>query len=76
LNRTVHNLIIWHLVKELMGVMPDRYQQVLAEFKRSLLGINAHRGLWKTCVDITNKRMGMAVGAMYIQETFNHESKV
>ncbi|CAG0916983.1 unnamed protein product [Notodromas monacha] len=73
--RIVHNLVVWHLIKELMGVMPDGYQEVLAEFKRSLLGINAHRGLWKTCVDITNKRMGMAVGAMYIRETFNHQSK-
>ncbi len=28
------------------------------------------------CVEWTNKKMGMAVGSLFVQDHFNHESKV
>ena len=27
------------------------------------------------CVEWSNKRMGMAVGALFVKDNFNHESK-
>ena len=34
-----------------------------------------YRNRWNRCVDWTNKKMGMAVGALFIRDNFNHESK-
>ena len=34
------------------------------------------RNRWNRCVEWTNKKMGMAVGALFIRDNFNYESKV
>jgi predicted metalloendopeptidase len=56
--------------------MIDDYQQKRIEFRKILLGILSERMRWSRCVEWTNKKLGMAVGALFIQENFNHESKV
>lgn len=62
-----------------MDIVPhmiDDYQQKHIEFRRIMQGIQSERNRWSQCVDWTNKKMGMAVGALYIRENFNQESKV
>ena len=34
------------------------------------------RNRWNSCVEWTNKKMGMAVGNLFIRDNFNHDSKV
>lgn len=50
--------------------------QERVEFRRVLLGIQSERHRWSQCVEWTNKKMGMAVGALFIRDNFDHESKV
>lgn len=45
------------------------------EFRHILLGIQSERHRWSQCVEWTNKRLGMAVGALFIRDNFDHESK-
>ncbi|KAG8225256.1 hypothetical protein J437_LFUL006488, partial [Ladona fulva] len=71
----VHNYMLWRLVMSLMPHMLDDYQTRRVEFRKILLGILADRNRWSQCVDWTNKKMGMAVGALFIRDNFNHESK-
>lgn len=62
-----------------MNIMPhmiDDYQHVRVEFRKILLGILSDRNRWAQCVEVTNKKMGMAVGALFIRDNFNHESKI
>lgn len=62
-----------------MSIMPhmiDEYQQKRVEFRKILLGILSERDRWSQCVEWTNKKLGMAVGALFIRDNFNHESKV
>jgi hypothetical protein len=62
-----------------MTIMPhmiDEYQQKRVEFRKILLGILSERNRWSQCVEWTNKKLGMAVGALFIRDNFNHESKV
>lgn len=54
----------------------DDYQRERIEFKKILQGVLSERHRWSQCVEWTNKKMGMAVGALYIKDNFNHESKV
>ncbi|TGZ50924.1 Membrane metallo-endopeptidase-like protein, partial [Temnothorax longispinosus] len=73
--RTLHNYILWRFVMSVMPHMIDEYQQKRIEFRKILLGILSERNRWSQCVEWTNKKLGMAVGALFISENFNHESK-
>ncbi|XP_076300647.1 neprilysin-1 [Lasioglossum baleicum] len=73
--RTLHNYILWRLVMSIIPHMIDDYQQKSVEFKRILLGILSESNRWAQCVEWTNKKLGMAVGALFIRDNFNHESK-
>ncbi|XP_012224491.1 neprilysin-1 [Linepithema humile] len=73
--RTLHNYIVWRLVMSIMPHMIDEYQQKRIEFRKILLGILSERNRWSQCVEWTNKKLGMAVGALFIRDNFNHESK-
>lgn len=62
-----------------MDIVPhmiDDYQKKHVEFRKIMQGIQSERNRWSQCVDWTNKKMGMAVGALYIRDNFNQESKV
>ncbi|XP_011687007.1 PREDICTED: membrane metallo-endopeptidase-like 1 [Wasmannia auropunctata] len=73
--RTLHNYILWRFVMSIMPHMIDEYQQKRIEFRKILVGILSERNRWSQCVEWTNKKLGMAVGALFIRENFNHESK-
>ena len=40
------------------------------------LNADLSRNRWNRCVEWTNKKLGMAVGALFIRDHFNHDSKV
>ncbi|XP_055711716.1 neprilysin-1 [Phlebotomus papatasi] len=73
--RVVHNYVIWRLVMSIMTHMIDDYQRERIEFRKILLGIQSERHRWSQCVEWTNKKLGMAVGALFIRDNFNQESK-
>ncbi|XP_015171080.1 PREDICTED: neprilysin-2-like [Polistes dominula] len=73
--RTLHNYIIWRFVMSIMPHMIDEYQQKRTEFRKILSGILSERNRWSECVEWTNRNLGMAVGALFIRDNFNHESK-
>lgn len=75
--RVIHNYIIWRLVQStVLPHMIDDFQYKRLNFKKILLGILNERSRWRDCVDWTNKRLGMAVGALFIRDNFSLESKV
>lgn len=73
--RIVHNYIVWRLVMSIMTHMIDDFQRERVEFRKILLGIQSERHRWSQCVEWTNKKLGMAVGALFIRDNFNQESK-
>lgn len=73
--RTVQNYVLWRLVLSLVSYFIDDFQKQRIEFQRILLGIKSERHRWSQCVDWTNKKVGMAVGALFIRDNFNSESK-
>lgn len=56
--------------------MMDDYQRERVQFRKILLGILSERHRWSQCVEMTNKKLGMAVGVLFIRDNFNQESKV
>lgn len=73
--RTIQNYVLWRLVLSLVSHLIDDFQKVRVEFQKILLGIKSERHRWSQCVDWTNKKLGMAVGALFIRDNFNSESK-
>uniref|UniRef100_A0A1A9VUG9 Endothelin-converting enzyme 1 n=1 Tax=Glossina austeni TaxID=7395 RepID=A0A1A9VUG9_GLOAU len=73
--RILHNYALWRLVMSVMAHMVDEYQQERFEFRRILLGIQSERDRWGQCVEWTNKKLGMAVGALFIKNNFDQKSK-
>lgn len=74
-DRIVQNYVLWRLVMSLVTFFVDDFQKQRVEFHRILLGIKSERHRWSQCVDWTNKKVGMAVGALFIRDNFNSESK-
>ncbi|XP_072385133.1 neprilysin-1-like [Diabrotica undecimpunctata] len=73
--RIIHNYVLWRLVMSLSTHLVDDYQKERVEFRKILQGVLSERHRWAQCVEWTNKKMGMAVGALYIRENFDHLSK-
>uniref|UniRef100_T1ISE4 M13 family peptidase n=1 Tax=Strigamia maritima TaxID=126957 RepID=T1ISE4_STRMM len=75
-NRTViHNYALWRLILDLLPYLDEKYQVKRVEFRKVLWGVSADRIRWNQCIELVNKRMGMAVGALFIRDNFNPESK-
>lgn len=68
--------MLWRLIMSLAPHMIDDYQKERVEFRKILQGVLSERHRWSQCVEWTNKKLGMAVGALFIRDNFNHESKV
>ncbi|KAK9881775.1 hypothetical protein WA026_017293 [Henosepilachna vigintioctopunctata] len=73
--RTIHNYIFWRFVMSLSSHMIGDYQKERVEFRKILQGVQSERHRWSQCVDWTNKKLGLAVGALFVRDNFNHESK-
>lgn len=76
ISRVVHNYVLWRLVMAMVPHMMDDYQRERVQFRKILLGILSERHRWSQCVEMTNKKLGMAVGVLFIRDNFNQESKV
>lgn len=73
--RVVRNYLLWRTLLSLTSHLVDDFQKERIEFQRILLGIKSERHRWAQCTDWTNKKLGMAVGALFIRDNFNSESK-
>lgn len=73
--KTIQNYLMWRLVLSLASHFIDDFQKHRIEFQKILLGVQSERSRWSQCVDWTNKKLGMAVGALFIRDNFNSESK-
>ena len=71
----LYNYAIWRLVNYVTIYMGGDYQNRRGEFRKIIAGITAERLRWSSCVEMINKRLGTAVGSLFIRENFDHESK-
>lgn len=73
--RVIHNYVIWRLIMSLIPHMVEKYQRSRHDLQRILLGVISERRRWVMCVDWTNKKFPLAVGALFIRENFEPGSK-
>lgn len=73
--RIVYNYAIWRLIKSLLPFLDGEFGVRRAKFRKVLFGISQDRTRWSQCVELVNKKMGMAVGALFIRDNFDPRSK-
>ncbi|XP_015789311.1 neprilysin-1-like isoform X1 [Tetranychus urticae] len=71
----LYNYAIWRLVNYVTIYMGGDYQNKRGEFRKVIAGVTAERLRWSSCVEMINKRLGTAVGSLFIRENFDQESK-
>jgi endothelin-converting enzyme len=74
-NRTLHNYMIWHVVKMLTSYLSKPFQDIKKEFLKVLSGVSGDEEQWRYCVSDTDGILGFAVGSLFVRETFHGESK-
>ncbi|KAH9413417.1 Membrane metallo-endopeptidase-like 1 [Dermatophagoides pteronyssinus] len=73
--RIIYNYAIWRLMKSILPFLDNEFGLKRAKFRKILFGISADRTRWSQCVELVNKKMGMAVGALFIRDNFDPKSK-
>ncbi|KAH8039962.1 hypothetical protein HPB51_009218 [Rhipicephalus microplus] len=73
--RTLHNFAVWRLVNYLLAYLDGEYAHKRNAFRKVMLGVSADKVRWNHCVELANKKMGMAVGALFIRDNFDPHSK-
>nr|CAI5828593.1 unnamed protein product [Callosobruchus analis] len=74
--QTIHNYVMSRLVMDLSSYLIDDYQKEELMFKQIVYGIKSGLDRWFKCVKWVKGYMGMAVGALYVREHFDQDSKV
>ena len=65
----------WQLVKGMRGSLSKNYQDAGKILEKALIGTEIHDERWRECVRDTDKALGFAVGAMFIDNAFEGRSK-
>nr|XP_046909765.1 neprilysin-1-like [Dermatophagoides farinae] len=73
--RIIINYAVWRLMKSILPFLDNEFGVKRAKFRKILFGISADRTRWSQCVELVNKKMGMAVGALFIRDNFDPKSK-
>ncbi|XP_063410745.1 neprilysin-1-like [Mytilus trossulus] len=73
--RVIANYVIWRLVMSFVPEMTGVYSTIRSDYNKILLGVTRDKPQWQKCVEYVNDRMGMALGALFIRDNFDEESK-
>ncbi|GAB6022947.1 Neprilysin-4 [Chamberlinius hualienensis] len=74
-NRVVANYVMWRFVNHRVNNLDRRFSKKKQELYQVLYGRAKEPERWKTCSVYVNTVMGMAVGAMFVKNYFNENSK-
>ena len=69
------NYMNWHLVRGMRIALSKSYLDAGKLLEKALIGTEIHDERWRECVRDTDKALGFAVGAMFIENSFNGSSK-
>ncbi|KAH8041681.1 hypothetical protein HPB51_017483 [Rhipicephalus microplus] len=73
--RVVANYILWRFISKLVGSLDKRFVDKQQEYYGAIYGTQSTPPRWKSCTLLVNKKMGMAVGALFVRRHFNEQSK-
>ena len=72
---TLNNYMVWQLVKNFNMALSRRYRDVDKVLQRALTGAEPHEERWRECITDADNVLGFALGAQFVNETFDQGSK-
>ncbi|XP_070561877.1 neprilysin-1-like isoform X2 [Ptychodera flava] len=73
--RTIANYVMWNMIQKNVAYLSEDFRNIRQEFQKVIFGQKTQRVRWRQCVRETTGTLGMAVGALFIKDNFNEESK-
>ncbi|XP_054769167.2 neprilysin-like [Lytechinus pictus] len=74
-NRTIANYLVWRAVIYTMDLMNSKARSIRQTFHKVVSGEKRQPAKWKQCIENTNSYMSRALGALFVLEKFDVESK-
>ncbi|XP_021346508.1 endothelin-converting enzyme homolog [Mizuhopecten yessoensis] len=74
--RTMYNYLMWHIIKSMTSYLSKPFRTAQKVLSEALSGTTGGEELWRECISDTDETLGFALGAMFIREAFNGDSKV
>ncbi|XP_060073168.1 endothelin-converting enzyme homolog [Ylistrum balloti] len=74
--RTMYNYLMWHIIKSMTSYLSKPFRTARKILSEALSGTTGGEELWRDCISDTDETLGFALGAMFIREAFNGDSKV
>ncbi|XP_065172885.1 endothelin-converting enzyme homolog isoform X2 [Atheta coriaria] len=76
-NVTLNNYLIWQIVKNFVGCLSKPFRDANKGLRKALVGAEGgEEPQWRYCVADTNNVLGFAVGAIFVREVFQGDSKI
>ena len=73
--RVMANYLMWQVVRYFSSDLDSRFRDVFQEYRKSIIGTTDDDPRWQECLSISNHYLGMPFSLLYVDETFEGESK-
>ncbi|XP_022784781.1 endothelin-converting enzyme homolog [Stylophora pistillata] len=73
--RVLANYMMWKVVLHFSGDLDSRFRDVFEEFRKSIMGTTDDDPRWQECLNVAYAYLGMPFSLLYVDETFEGESK-
>ncbi|XP_077998492.1 endothelin-converting enzyme 1-like [Glandiceps talaboti] len=73
--KLLNNYMIWKTIKRMALFLDADFRDASSEFDKVLYGTTTTPDPWRFCVADTDSTIGMALGAMFVREAFDGNSK-
>ncbi|XP_025407064.1 endothelin-converting enzyme homolog [Sipha flava] len=75
-NKTViNNYLVWQTVRAVTPYLSKVFRDAYKGLRKALLGSEGGEEPWRYCISDTNNVLGFALGALYVRDVFNGQSK-
>ena len=72
----MNNYFIWHVIRSFTSSLSKAFRVAAKILQKALIGSDGGEEQWRYCVEDTNNVIGYALGAMFVREVFQRESKL
>lgn len=73
--RVLANYMMWHVVLRFSPYLSFKFREVFKEYQKTVSGTTAEDPRWQECLGVVSGSFGMPLGLLYVDETFEGESK-
>ncbi|XP_071110115.1 neprilysin-like isoform X1 [Haliotis cracherodii] len=74
-NRTLANYVVWRIMMNRAHNLNEKFRDFFQEYEKVIYGTSTSRARFRTCASYVVNNVGLAVGRMFVDATFDEASK-